>query len=80
MFWSAALLRRFSSSHESREETRKFQRLVPLSLVCFVGTNFHELIRDIRVIRGSGCKEIQTVPARILVVFVAFCKKSKLSA
>jgi hypothetical protein len=28
MFWSAALLRRFFIVHESRENTRKFQRVI----------------------------------------------------
>jgi hypothetical protein len=41
MFWSAALLRRFSSAHESRQTTRKShrQKIYFVSFVCFVGIN-----------------------------------------
>ena len=64
-------------SAESREGRAESEAGAPL---CSLPLALRVPIRDIRVIRRSGRKEIQTIPARILVVFVAFCKKPKLSA
>jgi hypothetical protein len=53
-----------ASAHESPKESENLGNwcfFSSVSLGYFAGTNIHELIREIRTIRGSGCKEIQAV-------------------